>query len=89
MNKSDLVAAIAEKIDQPKAVVAAVIDELPTVVAQALKAGDTVAIHGLGTFDVRERAERTGRNPKTGDSITIAASRKPGFKPAKAFTDKL
>ena len=87
MNKTELVAAVAEKAglskkDAEKAL-AAVIDS----VIDTLKAGDKVQLVGFGTFEVRERAARTGINPQTKQSITIAASKSPVFKAGKAFKD--
>ena len=87
MNKTELVAAVAEKAglskkDAEKAV-AAVVDS----VVESLKAGDKVQLVGFGTFEVRERAARTGINPKTKAAITIAASKNPVFKAGKAFKD--
>ena len=87
MNKTELIAAVAEKAaiskkDADKAV-AAFID----AVTDSLAKGDKVQLVGFGTFEVRERAERTGRNPKTKESITIAASKVPTFKAGKAFKD--
>lgn len=87
MNKTELVAAVAEKAglskkDAEKAL-AAVIDS----VIDTLKAGDKVQLVGFGTFEVRERAARTGINPQTKQSITIAASKNPVFKAGKAFKD--
>ncbi len=87
MNKTELVAAVAEKAgiskkDADKAV-AAVIDS----VIATLKAGDKVQLVGFGTFEVRERAERKGINPLTKQAITIAASKNPVFKAGKAFKD--
>ena len=87
MNKTELVASIAEKTrlskkDSEKALVAAV-----DTVAAALKAGDKVALVGFGTFEVKERPARTGRNPRTGEDITIEASKNPVFKAGKALKD--
>ena len=89
MNKTELIAAVAEKAaiskkDADKAV-AAFID----AVTDSLAKGDKVQLVGFGTFEVRERAERTGRNPKTKESITIAASKTPAFKAGKAFKDAI
>lgn len=87
MNKTDLVAAVAAKADISKkaadAAVAAVIDS----VAEALAKGDKVQLIGFGTFEVRERAAKEGRNPKTGEKITIAASKVPAFKAGAALKD--
>ncbi len=87
MNKAELVAAVAEKAgiskkDAEKAV-AAVIDS----VVDTLKAGDKVQLIGFGTFEIRERAARTGINPQTKATIKIAASKTPVFKAGKAFKD--
>lgn len=89
MNKSELVAAVAAKAELSKKdaekAVAAVIDS----VVDALKAGDKVALVGFGTFEVKERAEREGVNPATGEKIKIAASKNPAFKAGKAFKDAI
>ena len=87
MNKTELIAAVAEKAaiskkDADKAI-AAFVDSI----TDALKAGDKVQLVGFGTFEVRERAARTGRNPKTKETITIAGSKAPAFKAGKAFKD--
>ena len=87
MNKVELVASVAEKVglskkDAEKAV-AAVLDSVIAAVAK----GDKVQLVGFGTFDVRARAARTGRNPRTKETITIAASKQPVFKAGKAFKD--
>ncbi len=89
MNKTELVAAVAEKAglskkDADKAV-AAVIE----AVVDTLKAGDKVALVGFGTFEVRARAAREGKNPATGEKIQIAASKVPAFKAGKALKDAL
>ncbi len=89
MNKTELVAAVAEKAglskkDADKAV-AAVID----AIVDTLKAGDKVALVGFGTFEVKARAARTGINPATGAKIEIAASKAPAFKAGKALKDAL
>lgn len=87
MNKVELSAAVAEKTglskkDAEKAV-AAVLDS----VVEALAAGDKVQVVGFGTFEIRERDERTGRNPRTKETIIIPASKQPVFKAGKAFKD--
>ena len=89
MNKAEFVSAVADaaeltKVDAGKAV-EAVID----VITAALKKGDTVSLVGFGTFTARKRAERTGRNPRTGESIKIEASNNPTFKAGKALKDAL
>ena len=74
MNRTELVTAVAEASDQPKAAVEQVLAALTTVVGQALVAGDKVTVAGLMTAERVERAERQGRNPQTGEALTIAAS---------------
>ncbi len=87
MNKVELVAAVAEKANLTKKdaekALAAVLDTIVDAVAD----GDKVALVGFGTFETRERAARTGRNPRTNETITIAASKQPAFKAGKAFKD--
>lgn len=87
MNKAELVAAVAAKanVSQKEAgdVVAAVFAEIK----EALKKGDKVQLVGFGTFEVRNKAARTGKNPRTGETIKIAASKAPAFKAGKAFKD--
>ena len=87
MNKSDFVGAVSDaaglsKVDGGKAVEAFI-----ETVKKALKKGDSVALVGFGTFVVRKRAARTGRNPRTGDTIKIKASKVPAFKAGKALKD--
>jgi DNA-binding protein HU-beta len=89
MNKSDLIEVIAEAGDIPKAAAGRALDALTDAIAVALKKGDTVSIVGFGTFSVKERAARTGRNPQTGASIEIAASKTPAFKAGKALKDSI
>lgn len=86
MTKTELIAAVAEKIGDKKAANAAVNATIEAI-TDALKAGEKVAVAGLGTFEVRERAERQGKNPQTGEAITIAATKAPAFKAAKALKD--
>ncbi|MCC4592536.1 HU family DNA-binding protein [Xanthomonas sacchari] len=87
MNKAELNDAIAAAADISKAEAGRAIDAFVSEVTKALKKGDSVTLVGFGTFQVRDRAERTGRNPKTGDSIKIAASKNPTFKAGKALKD--
>ena len=89
MNKNEFVAAIAEKSGLTKKDVEAALNACATVVTDALKAGDSVQLIGFGTFEVRERAARTGRNPHTGETIEIAAAKVPAFKPGKALKDAI
>ena len=87
MNKTELIAKIAEKSSLDKKAAAAALDATLSTITEALKAGENVQLMGFGTFELRERAERQGRNPATGEAITIAASRTPAFKPGKALKD--
>ncbi|MDH5766305.1 MAG: HU family DNA-binding protein [Gammaproteobacteria bacterium] len=87
MNKSELVDAIAENSGLSKADSGKALDALITSVGNALKNNDQVTIVGFGTFLVRKRAARTGRNPQTGAEIQIAAANVPAFKPGKALKD--
>ena len=87
MNKSDLIDAMAEAADVPKATAARALDAFTDSIAVALKEGDTVSIIGFGTFSVKERAARMGRNPQTGAEIQISASKTPSFKAGKALKD--
>jgi DNA-binding protein HU-beta len=87
MNKSDLVDAIAESAGLSKADAGRAVDGFVDTVTSALKSGDGVSLVGFGTFSVRDRAARTGRNPRTGETIQIAASKNPAFKAGKALKD--
>jgi DNA-binding protein HU-beta len=87
MNKSELIDAIADNSGLSKADAGRAVDALVKSVTKALKKGDTVSLVGFGTFSVRKRAARTGRNPRTGDAIKIKASKNPAFKAGKALKD--
>lgn len=87
VNKSELIDAIATGADITKADAGRALDAAIEAITNALKAGDQVTLVGFGTFQVKERAERTGRNPQTGKEITIAASKVPGFKAGKGLKD--
>jgi DNA-binding protein HU-beta len=87
MNKSDLIDAMADSADISKAAAGRALDGLLEAITAAVKNDDTVSIVGFGTFLLRERAARTGRNPKTGMTINIPASKSPAFKAGKAFKD--
>lgn len=87
MNKSDLVAAIAEASGLTKADAGRALDATTGAISGALASGDSVAITGFGSFVVRDRAARTGRNPQTGATIQIAASNVAAFKAGKALKD--
>ena len=85
MNKTELIAAVAEKASLSKKDADAAVSAVLEAVTDALKAGDKVQLIGFGTFEVRARAERQGRNPKTGEAMTIAASKVPAFKAGNAL----
>lgn len=87
MNKSELITAIAEQGNLSKADAGLGLAALIETIEATLKAGEAVTLVGFGTFDVKERAERKGRNPQTGQEITIAAAKIPSFKPGKALKD--
>jgi len=87
VNKSELVDAIAESADISKAAAGRAIDAVVESVTNALKEGDQVTLIGFGTFSVKDRAARTGRNPQTGAEIQIAAAKIPSFKAGKGLKD--
>lgn len=87
MNKSELIEAIAASADISKAAAGRALDAITDSIVDALKKGDQVALVGFGTFVVKERAARTGRNPQTGAPIQIAAAKIPSFKAGKALKD--
>ena len=89
MNKADFVNAVADAAGCSKADAAKTVEAGIEVIKKALKKGDTVAIVGFGTFAVRKRSARTGRNPQTGATIKIKASKVPAFKAGKALKDAL
>jgi len=89
VNKSELIDAIAAQADISKAAAAKALDGMIASVTEAMKKGDTVTLVGFGTFYVGERAARSGRNPKTGETIKIAAARSPKFRAGKALKDAL
>ena len=87
MNKTELIAAIADQANLSKKDAEAALNAFTGIVGNALKDGDKVQLVGFGTFDVSERAARTGRNPHTGEAIEIKASKSPKFKAGKALKD--
>ena len=89
MNKNELVSAVAQKAGLTKADAKKAIDATTEVIADALKAGDKIALIGFGTFSVAERGERKGVNPATGAQITIPAKKSAKFKGGKELTDSL
>ena len=87
MNKTELIAAVAEKAELSKKDAEKAVAAVFASIEDALKAGDKVQLIGFGTFEIRERAARTGINPQTKATIKIAASKTPVFKAGKAFKD--
>ena len=85
MTKRDLVLAVAKKANLTNKAADEAIDALLLTIRDTLKRGDKVVITGFGTYSVRERKERKGRNPKTGQNLMIAARRVPGFSPGKTL----
>ncbi len=87
MNKTEFVEAVAENADVSKATAAKVFDSMVDVISSSLKEGEQITLIGFGTFLVRHREARKGRNPRTGDEIQIKASNVPSFKAGKALKD--
>ena len=89
MNKAELIDAVADDSDLTKASAARALDSAIENITNALRGWDSVTLVGFGTFTVRQREARMGRNPRTGEAIQIKASRVPGFKAGKALKDAL
>lgn len=89
MNKTELIAAIANQTELSKKDAEAALKAFIDVVSEELKKGEKVQLVGFGTFEVSERAEREGRNPSTGETMTIKASKSPKFKAGKALKDMI
>jgi DNA-binding protein HU-beta len=89
MNKKELGDAVGTSFGGSKAMGAAAVDAVFEAISKALAMGDEVQVSGFGKFDVRKRPARTGRNPRTGESLQIAASKAPGFKAAKNLKDQV
>ena len=85
MNKNELIEAMATRTDTSKAAAERAVAALTEIIAATLQKGESIALTGFGTFEVRERAARTGRNPQTGEEMKIAASRVAAFKPGAAL----
>ncbi len=88
MNKAEFVAKVAEKSGLTRKQAEIAVAAFTQTVTESLKEGDKVQLMGFGTFEVKERPARTGRNPATGESIEIAASKAPVFKAGKSFKDE-
>ena len=89
MNKTQFVEAVALKAGLKKKEAEAAVNAMTDVIAETLKAGDKVQLIGFGTFEVKERGAREGRNPRTGETIKIAASKSPAFAAGKALKDSV
>ena len=89
MNKSQLIEAVAAQSGLKKKEAEAAVNAITASIADALKAGDKVQLVGFGTFEVKARGERTGRNPKTGETIKVPASKHPAFSASKALKDRV
>ncbi len=87
MNKSELIEAVAKSSDLSKAAAGRAVDAAVAAITGALKKGDSVTLIGFGTFKVSKRAARTGRNPRTGAELKIAARKAPAFSAGKALKD--
>ena len=87
MNRTELIAAMAEKTELSKKDAEKALKAFTDVVAEELKKGEKIQLVGFGTFEVSERAAREGRNPRSGETMTIAASKSPKFKAGKASKD--
>lgn len=87
MNKADLIDKVAEATDMSKAAAARALDATIQAVTTAMANGEEVSLVGFGTFVVKDRPARSGRNPQTGATIQIAAAKVPGFRPGKALKD--
>ena len=87
MNKNDLIDAVAERTSLAKSDAARAVEAVLGAITDTLQKGDAVTLSGFGTFAVKTRAARTGRNPQTGEAIQIAASKVPGFKAGKGLKD--
>ena len=89
MNKAELIAVVAEKAELSKKDTEKAVNALVEAITESLKGGDKVQLVGFGVFEVKNRAERMGRNPKTKEQIKIPASKVPVFKAGKAFKDAM
>ena len=89
MNKADLAAVVADKTGLPKQSANLAVDAVFNCISDAMRKGEEVRVSGFGSFSVADRAATTGRNPQTGESIQIKASKQPKFKPGKGLKDAL
>ncbi len=89
MNKSELVEVVADKTEMTKAAAGGAVEALLETIAESVARGEAVTLIGFGTFEARKRAARAGKNPRTGETLKIAATTVPAFKAGKAFKDKV
>ncbi len=89
MNKTELIERLAARSGRSRNETAAALDDLLETITEVLRQGEDVTLTGFGTFHVKQRAARMGRNPRTGESVAIAASKSPGFKAGKSLKDAL
>ncbi len=89
MNKGEFISGVADAAEMTKADAERAVEAVFKVVKKALKSGDSISLVGFGTFSVRKRAARTGRNPRTGEAIKIKASKVPAFKAGKGLKDAI
>lgn len=89
MNKNDLIISVANQTGLSKKAATSAVSAVLDSISTALADNDKVQLIGFGTFEVRERGERTGKNPRTGEAVKIAACRVPAFKAGKALKDKV
>ena len=87
MNKTELIDKVAESTDLSRVAATRAVEAVLDVITSSLRTGDTITLSGFGTFSVSNRAARTGRNPRTGEAITIAAAKSPKFKAGKGLRD--
>jgi DNA-binding protein HU-beta len=87
MNKQELIDSVADGAELTKADAGRAVDAVVSTISDALRAGEKVAITGFGSFEVRQRAARTGRNPQTGATMQVPASKAPAFKAGKGLKD--
>ena len=89
MTKQQLIEKVAAKTELGKAEVEVAVDSVLELITEALRSNERVDLRGFGSFAVKDRKERQGRNPRTGETITIAAKRDASFRPSKELTEKL
>ena len=89
MNKAELITAVAEKTGQSKSATEQSLSAILEVISETMASGDQVSLIGFGTFSTNQRAERQGRNPQTGETMTIKAATLPSFKAGKGLKDRV